>query len=248
MKSYLDSLFSLEGKTAIITGSSRGIGAEIAKGYINAGANVICIARSKIPENKILNKQYIQCDITNSSAFDQICIEAIRNHGRLDILVNAAGVTQSVEKLKNTTSFLEILNINLVASYNCIKTISKYMNHGGSIINITSIASFQGFPDNPAYVASKGGLRMLTKALAIDLSKKNIRVNNLAPGYINTKMTEESYQNPKKNKERLSRMIINRWGRPEDIIGAAIFLASNASGYVTGSDILVDGGWVARGL
>jgi gluconate 5-dehydrogenase len=119
---------------------------------------------------------------------------------------------------------------------------------GGSIINVTSIGAVQGFPGNPGYVASKGGLRLLTKALALDLADKNIRVNNLAPGYIHTAMTDKSFNDPQRHQERLARMMLKRWGKPDDLIGAAIFLASEASAYVTGQDIFVDGGWTAKGL
>jgi len=105
-----------------------------------------------------------------------------------------------------------------------------------------------GFPGNPAYVASKGGVRMLTKALALDLAEHNIRVNNLVPGYIRTDMTEASFQDPIRYDERLQHMMIKRWGVTEDLAGAAIYLASNASNYVTGSDLLVDGGWTAKGM
>ena len=111
-----------------------------------------------------------------------------------------------------------------------------------------SIGSMQGFPDNPGYIASKGGLRMLSKSLAIDLAKDNIRVNNIVPGYISTDMTKGSRNDPVLYEERLERMIIQRWGETEDIVGAVIYLASNASSYVTGIDLVVDGGWTAKGL
>ena len=119
---------------------------------------------------------------------------------------------------------------------------------GGSIINITSINSMMGFPDNPAYVASKGGLRMLAKALAIDYSNRNIRVNCIAPGYIRTVMTKESYNDKEKREHRTKHTILGRWGNPEDLVGATIFLASNASSYITGIDLFVDGGWSAKGI
>jgi NAD(P)-dependent dehydrogenase (short-subunit alcohol dehydrogenase family) len=105
-----------------------------------------------------------------------------------------------------------------------------------------------GFPRNPGYVAAKGGLRMLTKALALDLGCHGIRVNNLAPGYVRTAMTEASHADPVLHGERLRHMILPRWGLPDDLVGAAVFLASDASAYVTGSDLFVDGGWTAKGL
>ena len=119
---------------------------------------------------------------------------------------------------------------------------------GGSIINITSLASMMGMPGNPGYVASKGGLGMLTKGLAIDLARDNIRVNNIIPGYILTDMTSKSYSDQKLKKLRDQRMIKNRWGQPKDLAGAVILLASDASDYITGTDIIVDGGWSAKGL
>ena len=117
-----------------------------------------------------------------------------------------------------------------------------------SIVNLTSIASEFGFPDNPGYVASKGGVKSLTKSLAIDYAKLNIRVNCISPGYIHTNMTNESYLNPIKYNERLNRTILNKWGNVNDLVGASIFLLSDASSYITGSEILVDGGWTAKGI
>jgi gluconate 5-dehydrogenase len=118
----------------------------------------------------------------------------------------------------------------------------------GSIINVTSIGSLVGFPDNPGYVAAKGGLRMLTRALAIDLGRSGIRVNNLAPGYVRTGMTARSYDDPQLNAQRTEHTILGRWGVPEDMVGPAVFLASDASAYMTGQDLIVDGGWTAKGL
>ena len=113
---------------------------------------------------------------------------------------------------------------------------------------ISSINATLGFPDNPGYVAAKGGLTAMTRALAVDLGKRQIRVNSIAPGYVHTKMTELSYQDSDTHKERMRRTILGRWGEPEDLAGAAIFLASKASAYVTGQEILVDGGWSVKGL
>ena len=118
----------------------------------------------------------------------------------------------------------------------------------GSIINITSLASNFGMPNNPAYVASKGGLKYLSKAMAVDVGKHGIRVNNICPGYIRTNMTNKSYKNVSLRSARASKTILNKWGETSDLIGAAIYLASDASSYVTGTDLIVDGGWTAKGL
>ena len=121
-------------------------------------------------------------------------------------------------------------------------------NSGGSIINVTGLAAEQGFPNNPAYVAFKGALKQLTKAAAHDLGTFGIRVNNIGPGYILTDMTTKSWSDPLSHKEKAQRTLLGRWGQPEDLMGVVIFLASDASSYITGQDIYVDGGWLAKGL
>ena len=121
-------------------------------------------------------------------------------------------------------------------------------NSGGSIINLTSIGAEQGFPNNPAYCASKGGLKQLTKALAYDWGKYGIRVNNLVPGYTNTPMNKKSWNDQSLRNKRASSTVLNRWAESEEMVGPAIFLASDASSYVTASDLVVDGGWIAKGL
>ena len=165
-------------------------------------------------------------------------------------LVNAAGVTAPAEPGDAITNFRHTLETNLVAIYACCVEVLPFMrlSGGGSIINITSIGSTLGFPGNPSYGASKGGLRVLTKALANDLGADNIRVNNLAPGYIRTDMTRLSFEDEHMNQARRQRMLLDRWGEINDLCGAAIFLASDASSYVTGTDLFVDGGWTAKGL
>ncbi|MAF95752.1 MAG: 2-deoxy-D-gluconate 3-dehydrogenase [Rhodospirillaceae bacterium] len=249
MSRFVNKLFSLSEKTAIVTGCSRGIGAEIATAYKKAGANVVCLSRSAEPSNGDIRDCYRQCDITDREQFASICSQTIEDYGCLDILVNAAGITLPIDdSVDKYESFSSTIKVNLLATYQCIEEAAACMIDGGSIINVSSIGSFQGFPGNPGYVASKGGIHMLSKSLALDLGEQNIRVNNLVPGYIKTDMTIRSYNDPELHRERLERMIIKRWGRVEDLVGAAIFLASDASSYVTGSDLVVDGGWTAKGL
>ena len=119
---------------------------------------------------------------------------------------------------------------------------------GGSIINITSIGAELGFPNNPAYIAAKGALKQLTRSLALDLGSFGIRVNNIGPGYFRTDMTKGSWNDPQLEEDRIRRTILGRWGEPDDLAGAVIFLASEASRYITGQDLYVDGGWLAKGL
>jgi NAD(P)-dependent dehydrogenase (short-subunit alcohol dehydrogenase family) len=249
MSSYIEKLFSLDGKVALITGGSKGIGAEIALSLLKAGANVICVSRSENTIKEELTEFYIQCDVTDAEQFREVCKHVNRLYGRIDILVNAAGITLMADSSTDKFNvFNKTLSVNLTSVYQCCDLASVFMSNGGSIINITSIGSILGFPSNPGYIASKGGVRMLTKALAEDLSSKNIRVNNIAPGYILTDMTRKSFNSKSLRKERINRMMIKRWGNVDDISGAAVFLASDASSYVTGIDLLVDGGWTAKGI
>ena len=248
----IDSLFSLRGRVALVSGASRGIGLAIARGFAQAGATVIGIGSSPAPAEVFTSTLfYRQCDITDRTKFRALCDFLFKEHGGLHIYLHAAGITLPHAADANAEdSFEKTIDVNLKAAYRCCNTVSAYMKrgNGGSIINVTSIGSELGFPGNPGYVASKGGLRMLSKALALDLADKNIRVNNLAPGYIHTAMTDSSFRDPQRYQERLQHTMLKRWGTPEDLIGAAIFLASDASAYVTGQDIFVDGGWTAKGL
>jgi len=251
MNHYIEKLFSLEGKVAIVTGASRGIGAEIAHGLSSAGAMEVGIARSSEPERKLPKGNYCQCDILDIKAFEKICKDTNQQFGRINILVNSAGISMPmIEKKNRGNLFNQILDTNLSSVYKCCDSVAEFMSlsGGGSLINITSIGSYFGFPGNPGYVASKGGVRALTKALALDYASNNIRVNNIVPGYVRTSMTEKSYLDDKLNRERVDRMMIPRWGKPQDFVGASIYLSSDASSYVTGTDLIVDGGWAAKGL
>ena len=141
------------------------------------------------------------------------------------------------------------IDINLTTPFRLSQFVSKnLMLSGGSIINITSLAAEQGFPDNVAYVASKGGLKQLTKAMALDLAKKHIRVNSVGPGYVKTRMTKKSWINIKKRKNRSERIILKRWAQPIDIANTCLFLGSSLANYINGQEIYVDGGWLSKGL
>lgn len=243
-------LFSLDGRVAIVTGGSRGIGGAIANGLAEAGARVVALARSPVPSHALAaNVSYASCDVTARGAFEKLAREVFAREKRLDVLVNAAGISlpPGGEELER---FDETLRANLRSAYAACLSAAPLMQAtgGGSIINVTSINSTLGFPANPAYVASKGGLRMLTKALAVDLGPAKVRVNALAPGYIRTDMTAQSYADPAAKQLREQRTILGRYGEVTDVVGAAIFLASDASSYITGIDLLVDGGWSAKGL
>lgn len=257
MTSYLEQLFSLEEKVAIVTGASRGIGAAIACGFSSAGAHVVGFGRSLKPDwdkNSISagSLEYRICDITDEEQLESQMGRIYKQEKRLDILVNAAGITLPINetdsKQKMLAKFDKMIQVNLRAAYSATMLAANFMHDNCSIINITSINSIVGFPGNPGYVASKGGLRMLTKALSIDLASRGIRVNAIALGYFRTAMTAHSYADTELRAKRLERMIIKRYGEPNEVVGAAIFLASEASSYITGQDICIDGGWTAKGM
>lgn len=240
-------LFDLTGKIIVVTGASRGIGASLAQGLADAGAQVFAVGRSVEPETPFMAVEYFSADLRIQSV--EIMARAARCNGRLDCLLNCAGVTLTKGADEDESDrFRRTFEINVEAAYSACIAASQFMQSGGSIINVTSIGSVMGFPDNPGYVSSKGALRMLTKALAVDLGPKGIRVNALAPGYIRTAMTAKSFASPIENARRRAHTCLDRWGETGDLLGAAIFLASDASAYVTGADIFVDGGWTAKGL
>ena len=167
-------------------------------------------------------------------------------------MINCAGITLTLSKniYDAEIDFKNTLDINLTSSFYLSYAVLDVMKtfKTGSIINITSIGANLGFPSNPAYISSKAGLAGLTRSLSYDFAKYGIRVNNLVPGYFKTDMTKDSFLNSKKNKERATRSLLLRWGDPSELVGPAIFLASSASSFVTGIDLVVDGGWSIKGL
>lgn len=231
----MNNLFSVINKVIIVTGSSGGNGSAIADGLEGSGAIVV---RVDLPEY----------DITNKKDLDKLVEKSLYYNGEINGLVNCAGVTFGNELFDYTDEdWNKTYEVNLKAPYELSRIVAKYMKEkGGSIINITSLNSELGFPNNPAYVSTKGGLKQLTKSLAVDLGKYNIRVNNLGPGYIKTNMTKLGWKNSRKKIE--DRTILGRWGEPSDLVGTTIFLLSEASSYITGQDIYVDGGYLIKGL
>jgi gluconate 5-dehydrogenase len=252
------SLFDLSGKTALVTGGSRGIGLAIAKGLAQHGANIAIIARME-KQLKQAQKQ-IQADtdkqiwtfpfdLANAELVEPFFKSIIKEINGIDILVNCAGTTRRAQAEDvNLNDWNQVIDVNLTAVLVISQAFCqhrKQIGTGGKIINIGSLMCCAARPTNTAYACSKGGLLMLTKSLAVEWAKYNINVNAIGPGYIATELTAPLQNDPNLNKWVISKTPLGRWGQPGDIIGTAVFLASSASDFITGQIIYVDGGWLA---
>jgi len=229
-------------KKIVITGASRGIGKHIAD-YLSLvdDYEVINLSRKKNKNPRITN---YKCDVSNYSDVKKV-FKKLKN---IDVLINNVGLTRfSKNPIKN---FDKIIVTNLNSFYYCCHEAIKFLKkkNNASIINISSINAHQAFPNNPGYVSSKGAIISLTRSLALDYGKLNVRVNSISPGYINEGMSKNSFKDLKKRKNRLNRMIIRRWGEASDLYGAIDYLISDKSSYVTGQDLVIDGGWISKGL
>jgi gluconate 5-dehydrogenase len=257
--SYLETLFSMRGKVALVTGATRGLGRAAAEALLRAGATVVLSAsnRERLEETaralaaEGLRASACACDLADPGQVEELARRLLREQARVDVLVNNAGVTfpHALDDYPEA-AWRRTFRVNLEAPFQLARLVAPRMRElgGGSIINMTSIGAELGFPDNPAYLAAKGALKQLTRSLAFDLGRHGIRVNNLGPGYFRTDMVSASWSDPERRAARAGRTLLGRWGEPEDLAGAILFLASDASRYMTGQDLYVDGGWLARGL
>lgn len=250
-------MFNLNGKNAVITGGGRGLGKGMAEGLCEAGATVVIIGSSdKIFEtaSELTDKGYIayavRGDLSKQENINGIFAQALEKiNGKIDILINNAGV-QRRHKCEEfpLEDWNTVLQVNLNAVFTLCQLAGNKMlqQRYGKIINVASMLSFFGGYTVPAYAASKGGVAQLTKALANEWSSKNVHVNAIAPGYMDTDMNVKLVNDEKRNKEILERIPIGRWGTAEDIKGLAVFLASPASDYINGAVIPIDGGYLSR--
>lgn len=249
-------LFNLDGKVAIVTGASRGLGQGMAIALAQAGANIVGVGQSDMKSTKAeINKVgreffEIKADLTTTEKVDEIVRKTVEEFGRVDILVNNAGTIRRQDAIEYTEKdWDDILNLNLKTVFFLSQRVAKEFikqKTGGKIISIASMLSFQGGIRVPAYTASKSGVAGITKSLANEWAKYNINVNAIAPGYMATDNTKAIREDAKREKEILDRIPAGRWGTPEDLAGAVVFLASKASDYVNGYTLAVDGGWLAR--
>ena len=250
--------FDLSKKVAMVTGGSRGLGLAIAKGFAQHGADVAVIStkRSCELEEQIADASGVKVkvksygfDLSNFEAYDELIDNIKSDFGTIDILLNNAGVQRRSPAADfPMDDFDFVLDINLKAPFMLCQKVAKIMieKGRGKIINMASLLSFQGGLNVPAYTASKSAVMGFTKSMSNEWAKFGINVNCIAPGYVATDMNEALLADETRNRQILERIPMGRWANPEDMTGAAIFLASSASDYISGTTIIVDGGWMGR--
>lgn len=249
-------MFDIKDKVAIVTGANTGLGQAICVAYAKAGAKVLGVARRSCAETKAkidaIGGIFNECtaDLSSTTPIDNIIKTAIDLYGTVDILVNNAGIIKRADAVDVTEEDWDsVINVNQKVVFFLSQAFAKVVfaqNKKGKIINIASMLSYQGGIRVPAYCASKSAVIGFTRSLCNEWASKGINVNGIAPGYMETNNTEQIRSDSKRNYAILERIPQGRWGRPEDIAGAAIFLASEASDYINGFTIAVDGGWLAR--
>jgi len=248
--------FSLKGKVAIVTGCDTGLGQGISVGLAEAGCDIVGVNR-KYPhetEQKVsaLGRRFmaIQADLSQQAALENVVSETVAKMGHVDILVNNAGTIRRADALDfSEKDWDDVINLNLKSVFFLSQAVARQFvaqGNGGKIINIASMLSFQGGIRVPSYTASKSGVMGLTRLLANEWAAHNINVNAIAPGYMVTNNTQQLREDAQRNQEILDRIPAGRWGKPEDMQGAAVFLSSQASDYINGYTLAVDGGWLAR--
>jgi 2-deoxy-D-gluconate 3-dehydrogenase len=251
----MSGLFDLSGKVALVTGANTGIGQAIAIALAEAGADVALAGRSEPAETLTRIAETgrksvsIAADLSSIAPLGDVVEQTVFALGRLDILVNNAGIIRRDDLLEFTEADWDaVIDTNLKSLFFLSQAAARHMSASGSgkIVNIASLLSFQGGIRVPSYAAAKSGVAGVTRAMANELAPKGVQVNAIAPGYIATNNTAALQADETRNRQIMERVPAGRWGRPEDIGGAAVFLASSAADYVTGQILAVDGGWLAR--
>lgn len=249
-------LFDIWGKVAMVTGARRGLGLAMATGLVKAGAKLVAVASS--PDCRELRRAvkdlggemlYLRADLGDRRQRRGLVDKAVKRFGRLDILVNCAGIQHRQPAMEfDLDRWDDIVSLMLTGVFELSQQAARVMEKqgGGKIISIASVASFQGGWTIPAYAAAKHGVAGLTKALANEWASKNIHVNAIAPGYFDTDMCSAIRADPVREPKIRERIPAGRWGKPEELIGPLLFLASDASNYVDGHVLVVDGGWMGR--
>ncbi|MBK1875821.1 SDR family oxidoreductase [Pelagicoccus mobilis] len=250
--------FSLTGKVALITGCKRGIGKAMAEALAEAGADIIGVSSTLEADGSEVQKAVnsygrsfyaYSCDFSKRDSLYAFVERVQRDHPRIDILINNAGTIERAPAAEHTDEqWDKVIDINLNAQFLLTREIGKGMVERGSgkIVFTASLLTFQGGLTVPGYAASKGGIGQLTMAFANEWAGKGVNVNAIAPGYIDTDVTEALRNDPVRSQQILARIPAGRWGKPEDFKGPAVFLSSDAASYVHGTIMTVDGGWMGR--
>lgn len=248
--------FSLKSKVAIVTGCSTGLGQGMSLGLAEAGADIVGVDYVDAPETKqrveALGRKFlgVTANLMTTDPIPQIISQAVAKFGKVDILINNAGIIRRTDAIEFTEKdWDDVLNINLKTVFFFSQAAAQQFvkqGTGGKIINIASMLSYQGGIRVPSYTASKSGVMGITRALANEWAKYNININAIAPGYMATNNTAPLRADEQRSADILARIPAGRWGTPEDLQGIAVCLASDASNYINGFTIAVDGGWLAR--
>jgi 2-dehydro-3-deoxy-D-gluconate 5-dehydrogenase len=249
--------FKLHDRVALVTGASTGLGAAIAVALAEAGAQVSGHGNTRSPQSTCDLIQSagavahgVSGDLSKPETARSLVEQTLERFGRIDILVNNAGTIRRAPAVDySDDDWATVIEVNLSSVFRLSQLVGRQMierRHGGKIVNIASLLSFQGGITVPAYAASKGGVAQLTKALANEWARFGINVNAIAPGYMRTSNTAALQADETRNRQILERIPAGRWGEPEDLAGAVVFLSSSASDYVNGHVLVVDGGWMGR--
>ncbi|MBC9732349.1 SDR family NAD(P)-dependent oxidoreductase [Nocardioides marmotae] len=249
---------SLEGKTVWVTGAGRGAGRAIADGMAALGANVLLQARTATEIDLAAEKiranggraLAVAGSVADPRTADRVVNLAVAEFGRLDVLINNAGISPALRRSEQVTDdeWSAVIDTNLSGPFYTTRAAGRVMlaQGSGSIVNVSSVHGTVGFPRLAAYSASKGGLELLTKTFAVEWAASGVRVNAVAPGYLETQMTEGLRNSDRHHEMIRSKIPLGRFGRPEEVVAAVAYLASDASSYVTGTIVRVDGGWTAQ--
>ena len=249
-------LFRLDGKVAVVTGANTGLGQGMAVALAQAGARVVCVARRSCEETENMIKEFggevatVIADLSSVEVIPSIVESAVAAFGRVDILVNNAGLIKRCDAIDySEEDWDSVIMVNEKMVFFLSQAFARQyikQGQGGKIISVASMLSYQGGVRVPAYAASKSAVMGITKAMANEWAKYNINVNAIAPGYMATNNTAQLRSDGERSEEILARIPAGRWGTPEDMQGAVVWLASKASDYVNGFTVAVDGGWLAR--